>query len=320
MENNPLISFIIPIHNIPAEMICECIDSIRNLSLRSFEREIIVIDDGSEESPINDLWKVADDIIYVRQKNGGVSIARNVGLRMATGQFTQFIDGDDMLLPSYEHVIDLLRFDNADLVMFDFTRKKENIIEYSNDGPFSGSQLLRKKNIHGSAWGYVFKSSILGSLRFTPGIAYGEDEEFTPQLLLRAEKVFLSTAKAYYYRQRQSSAVNNRTPRKKLQRLHDTMSVILHLQQLEDTLPLVDRMAIRRRTAQLTMDYLYNIIVLTRNRHYLNKQLDVLKQKGLFPLPNLNCTAKYAWFRRLSNTSIGLTILMNTLPILKRER
>lgn len=320
MDKSPLISFIIPIHNIPAEMICECIDSIRNLTLRSFEREIIVIDDGSDESPIYDLWSMADDIIYIRQKNEGVSTARNVGLRMATGRYIQFIDGDDMLLPVYEHIIDLLRFDKADMVMFDFTNKKENIVDYTDKGPVTGSELLRKSNIHGSVWSFVFKCTILGSLRFTPGIAYGEDEEFTPQLLLRAEQVFVSTAKAYFYRRRLSSAVNNRTIRKKLQRLNDTMSVILHLQKLEDTLPLVDRMAIHRRTAQLTMDYIYNIIVLTHNKHYLEKRLTVLRQKGLFPLPDINCTTKYTWFRRMSNTSIGRTILMRTLPLLKRER
>ena len=208
----------------------------------------------------------------------------------------------------------------ADMVMFDFTNKKENIVDYTDKGPVTGSELLRKSNIHGSVWSFVFKCTILGSLRFTPGIAYGEDEEFTPQLLLRAEQVFVSTAKAYFYRRRLSSAVNNRTIRKKLQRLNDTMSVILHLQKLEDTLPLVDRMAIHRRTAQLTMDYIYNIIVLTHNKHYLEKKLTVLRQKGLFPLPDINCTTKYTWFRRMSNTSIGRTILMRTLPLLKRER
>ena len=320
MEKDPIISFIIPVHNIPAEMICDCIDSIRNLTLRKYEREIIVVDDGSDESPINDLWSVVDDIIYIRQKNEGVSAARNVGLRMATGRFIQFVDGDDMLLPPYEHIIDMIRFDKADMVMFDFTHKMENVIDYSEEGPITGSELMRKSNIHGSVCGFVFKRSILGSLRFTPGIAYGEDEEFTPQLLLRAEQVFVSTAKAYYYRQRLSSAVNNRTTRKKLQRLHDTLSVILHLQQIQDALPLVDRMAIHRRTAQLTMDYIYNIIVLTHNKHYLNKQLMVLRQKGLFPLPDIKCTTKYNWFRRMSNTSFGRTILMNTLPLLTRER
>ena len=320
MDRTPLISFIIPAYNIPAEMICECIESIIRLTLRPFEREIIVIDDGSDYSPVKEMEKVMDDIIYIRQRNGGVSTARNMGLRMATGQFIQFVDADDTLTPAYEHVLDLLRFEKADMVMFDFTHKEQDKMDYSDEDPTSGSELLRKHNIHGSVWGFVFNVNILGSLRFTPGIAYGEDEEFTPQLLLRAEKVYTTTAKAYYYRQRPSSAVTTPTVRKKLQRLHDTLSVIQNLHKLEDTLPLTDRIAVRRRTAQLTMDYIYNVIVLTRNRHYLDKQLEALRKEGLFPLPDLRCTSKYNWFRRMTNSDVGLTILMKTLPLFKRER
>ena len=51
----PLISFILPYFNLPVPMLCECIDSILALSLGRDEREIIVIDDGSEQSPVDDL-------------------------------------------------------------------------------------------------------------------------------------------------------------------------------------------------------------------------------------------------------------------------
>ena len=76
-ETMPLVSFIITYYNLPVQMLQECIESILQLSLRPFEREIIVIDDGTYECPINDLMKYEDDIIYVRQKNNGVSTARN---------------------------------------------------------------------------------------------------------------------------------------------------------------------------------------------------------------------------------------------------
>ena len=79
----PLVTFIVTYFNQPVPMLCECINSILALSLRDSEREIIVIDDGSEVSPMNGLMQYSNDIIYVRQKNGGVSVARNTGLRMA---------------------------------------------------------------------------------------------------------------------------------------------------------------------------------------------------------------------------------------------
>ena len=51
----PLVSFILTYYNLPVEILCECIDSILTLSLQPQKREVIVIDDGSESSPMNDL-------------------------------------------------------------------------------------------------------------------------------------------------------------------------------------------------------------------------------------------------------------------------
>jgi glycosyltransferase involved in cell wall biosynthesis len=321
-ENKPLISYVIPVYNVPTELLRECIDSILALSLRPFEREIIVIDDGSKVSPLNGLDSLADEFIYIRQKNSGVSMARNLGLRMASGTFVQFVDGDDLLLQSpYEHVLDLLRYHPSDVVMFDFTKTTEpDTLLYDDTEPMSGAELMRQENIHGSVWGYAFRNSILGSLRFTPGVAYGEDEEFTPQLLLRAESVVTTTAKAYYYRPRSTSAIGADDMRHRLRRLNDSKNVLLRLQHTADRMPAADRVALQRRTAQLTMDYIYNVIILTRNSHYLDRRLKELRQAGLFPLPDRDYTKKYRWFRRMSNSRAGLFILMKTLPLLNRER
>ena len=312
-----LISFIIPVYNVPVDMLRACIDSIENLSLRQFEREIIVVDDGSDESPLAALGTLADDIIFIRQKNKGVAVARNVGLKMAEGEFVQFIDADDVLLRTpYEHVIDLVRYGKADMVMFDYCEKPDKKLSYKDDGPMAGATLMRSQNIHGAAWSFLFQRSMLGSLRFTPGIAYGEDEEFTPQLLLRAERVIVTTARAYCYRQRPASAINRKDIRSRLQRLNDAKDVLLSLHRKCSTLPPEERVAMQRRTAQLTMDYIYNVIVLTRSRHYLDRQLEELSKVGLFPLPDRDYTQKYKWFRRMTNSSIGRTILMRTLVLI----
>ena len=313
-----LISFIIPAYNVPGDMLRACIDSIENLSLRPFEREIIVVDDGSDESLLATLGTKADDILYIRQKNQGVAVARNMGLKMADGEFVQFIDADDVLLRTpYEHVIDLVRYGKADMVMFDYCEKPDTKTVYKDNGPMAGATLMRQQNINGSACTIIFSSKILGTLRFTPGIIYGEDDEFTPQLLLRAERVIATTARAYYYRQRPNSAINRKDMRSRLQRLNDAKDVLLSLHKKCSTLPPEERVALQRRTAQLTMDYIYNVIVLTQSRHYLDRQLVELGKAGLYPLPDRDYTQKYKWFRRMTNSSIGFTILMRTLPFIK---
>ena len=144
---------------------------------------------------MNALMKYGSDILYLRKSNGGVSTARNLGLRTASGQYIQFIDADDRLVqPAYEHCIDLIRFSKTDMVMFDFTSQKETEADFTDQGPFSGTDLMRSQNIHGSICSYLFQQSIRGTLLFTPGTNYGEDEEFTAQLILRAESTYRTNA------------------------------------------------------------------------------------------------------------------------------
>jgi glycosyltransferase involved in cell wall biosynthesis len=152
--HQPLVSFIVTCYNLPVDMLCECIDSILKLNLETEEREIIVVDDGSDVSPINDLLKYGDDIIYVRQKNGGVSVARNTAMDMAKGQYIQLVDGDDCLLKNpYEYCLDLIRnCSNVDVVMFDFTHKSDKAPAAFNPPIIkNGPELLRTENIRGAA-------------------------------------------------------------------------------------------------------------------------------------------------------------------------
>lgn len=320
MEETPFISFIIPVYNVPNEMLYECLDSILRLSLRKSEREIIVIDDGSTPPPLSALNNYLDEIIYIRQKNSGLGSARNRGLQNATGQYIQFIDADDALITNqYEHCLDIARFKTPDMVMFEFSRKNESQKIYADQKVATGRYLLRHQNIKATACGYLFKATILGNLRFTRGI-YHEDEEFTPLLILRAGSVIQTDAEAYFYRSREASITTSQDARNTVKRLNDFKAIIYRLYQFAAVIPGSDRMALLRRVHQLTMDYIYKVIVETRNRHYLDKQLEELRKKGLFPLADKDYTKKYKWFRRLTNTKIGLAFLMRTLPLIKRER
>lgn len=315
------VSFIIPYYNVPVDMLAACIDSILSLPLQPDEREIIVVDDGSDVSVMGKLGGREQHIIYVRKQNGGVSAARNTGLQLATGHYIQMVDSDDYLIRNaYGHCIDLARTLRPDIVLFDFVRDEMvKDMPYEDSRLMTGSELMRNHNIHGSTCGYLFSRSILGSLRYTPGILFGEDEEFTPQLLLRAESIMTTTAKAYFYRKHQASATGNDNIRVLLRRLGDNRKVISHLNRLSDTIPTEERTALERRVAQLTMDYIYNVIVFTKSPHFLARKLAHLRKEGIFPLPDRDYTVKYVWFRRLTNSSLGRKVLMLVLPRMRKE-
>ena len=155
--NTPLISFIVTYHNEPIQLLKECLDSIFELSLSDEEREIILVDDGSDESPLNEIVEYRDKINYLRQPHMGVCTGRNNGITLSRGTYLQFIDADDCLITnSYEHCLDIVRYKNPDMGLFNFTTEGTDVdTPYLFNGPLSGTEYMRHNktglpNIHPS--------------------------------------------------------------------------------------------------------------------------------------------------------------------------
>lgn len=314
-QKQPLVSFIVTYHNEPLSMLHECLDSIFALTLTEEEREIIIVDDGSDESPLGGLLDCRGKILYVRQANNGVSAARNRGISCASGQFIQFVDADDTLVDSgYEHVLDVVRYREPDMVVFNFTNEEDDVdTPYLFNGPYSGSEYMQHNNLRASACGYIFKKKLLMDLRFTEGLEYGEDEKFTPQLILRTEKLYATDTVAYFYRIHDGSVTHKDTSRALAKRFKDSEDVILYLNRLSQSLPTAERVALQRRVAQLTMDYIYNIITKTHSEHQLEERLKRLEKEGLFPLPDKNYTSKYKLFGKVIKHKFGRKMMLYLL-------
>ncbi|MBP3827230.1 MAG: glycosyltransferase family 2 protein [Prevotella sp.] len=320
-SKTPLVSFIVTYYNIPIDMLRECIESIVNLSLKEEEREIILIDDGSDVVPLDELIDYRDQIIYLRHKNMGVSDARNKGIDICKGKYIQFVDADDCLIKSnYEQCLEKVKNNDPDMVLFRLSRDSVEVDspEYFY-GPVTGTDYMRHNNLCASACSYIFRKKLLVGLRFTSGILH-EDEEFSPQLILRADIVFSTDNCAYYYRERMGSRLNSNDPDNQKKKLDDAEYVIFELDHLAATLPSAERIALQRRVAQLSMDHIYNVIMSTHSEKILDEYLDRLRKRGLFPLPDREYTLKYSYFRKMINTKLGKKILLRTLPLMKKEK
>ncbi len=317
-SSQPLISFIITDYNLPVALLKECLDSILAICLDDEEREIIVVDDGSDVSPWEELETYHDSVVYLRQDNKGLSEARNLGLEHARGRYVQFVDGDDCLIKSgYDHIAKKLRkpdtYFNIDMIMFKMAR-----IRHPRRGVaslldlfwyLSSKEYLTKKNLHASACGYVFCRALLGDLRFTPGI-YHEDEEFTPRLVARVNYVLFTSMCAYYYRQREDSITNDMSREHIERRMHDFADIILRLRQESTT---KEGEALPRRTHQLTMDYVYNAIKAANDYEHFCHCVAPLLDNRLLPLPLHRYTTKYFLFALLTRFDMGRKVLYDIL-------
>lgn len=311
----PLVSFIITAYNVPSEFLEECLKAILQLSLNVRDREIILVDDGSEMAAISGLMDYQDDIIYLRQSHQGLSVARNRGIQVATGRYLQFIEGNNYFVQAaYEHCLDLVRYHDPDVVCFQSTDKVVSDVPYTFSQPVSGSAFLHNQDIATSVGQYVFRTSVMRNLRFTPGIL-NEDEEFTPLLFIRADRVMATDAKALFRRPKEEQTVAQKeNKRYVLKRLADMELVIFRLQEKAIHLSATERVALNRRIAQLTMDYLCDAIVSTKSLNYVEEAIQRLRSKGLYPLPDKKYSKKYQLFCKTINSRVGRRLLVLTLP------
>ena len=191
---HPLISFIIPAYN-AEKTIKKCIESI--LPIVNCELEIIVVDDGSEDTTVAVCNGIGDERIRIISKeNRGVSSARNIGIKESKGKFLMFVDSDDSICTEeMQEVISGIESDD-ELIMFSSWRKYNDTLEkretplkpgiYGKDGlVFLKDSLLdfplykkwRNRYFHGGACWYLFdrKRLIEKDIYFNESLSYSED-------------------------------------------------------------------------------------------------------------------------------------------------
>ena len=303
----PIVSFIITYYCEPLPLLAECLRSVLQVRSLMMQRgmakqdfEIVVVDDGSQLSPLGMLKQMDEDICYIRQTNAGLSAARNAGLARARAEYVQFVDADDALLPyAYCSLCPQSR-EEADIILFRFTseedRRHENEAETSTENhtqaadeaecrrAMSGTQYMLQHNVRASACCYLFRRSLLGELRFADGMLH-EDELFTPLLLLRMHSVRDCTWPAYYYRQRPHTITHTDTACHIARRLNDTETILHRLRDVANHLLGDDRRALMRRVEQLTTDYIYIMWKVEADRQERVRRMRQLTADGLLPLP-----------------------------------
>ena len=190
-----VISVVVPVYNVSAYL-PECLDSI--LSQDYEKLEVILIDDGStdDSGTICDAYAQRDSRIRViHQKNGGAAAAKNAGLRAAAGEYLSFADSDDFLEPNVYR-----------------NRQEEKIFQPGRQ-VLTGKEYLVRFTCDWSAallWNKLYKRALFRDIFFEEGRKI-DDEYFTYQGIMNAERVLCDDRVIYNYRRRASSVMNNQT-------------------------------------------------------------------------------------------------------------
>ncbi|MDO4563525.1 MAG: glycosyltransferase family 2 protein [Clostridia bacterium] len=200
------VSVIIPAYNC-AEYVRKTVDSI--LAQTYKDVEVIVVNDGSQDETQSILESYGHQIHLINKQNGGVSSARNAGLDAASGDYIMFLDSDDYL--DFDCIERAIR-EGTDIVRFPF------LWEYPDGSVVRGKMLFEEETCilkpdfpkyiypqfldginFNSVCGTIFRSGIIGDMRFRTDMKTAEDAVFSVEAYTRANSFVFVPDVFYHY-------------------------------------------------------------------------------------------------------------------------
>lgn len=214
------VSIVVPIYKVE-KYIDRCINSLINQTYSNLE--IILVDDGSPDNcgKIADKYAKQDNrVISIHKENGGLSDARNYGVKYITGEYTLFVDSDDYLDENaIQTMIDKITEFDGDIVqlgfyydygsylLFDDRYYKENE-EVILDNQLLMKELVINKKVKNFAWGKLYKTSLIKHIPFKKGVLF-EDVFWAHHVMEKVNKYIILNKPMFYYLQREDSIVGN---------------------------------------------------------------------------------------------------------------
>ena len=204
------VSIIVPVYNVE-KYIKECLESLVNQTLKNIE--IIVVNDGSPDKSqkIVDEYvkKYPDKIKSFIKKNGGVSDARNYGLKKATGEYVAFVDSDDFVdVTMFEKMYNTAKKSNCKVVVCNLIKYSETTNNYMPNNFIKKNQVIDLTNqddldyinkCRAFVWNKIYDKKLFEKFKFPKGQIF-EDSAIVYNVLFEAKKISMINENLYYYR------------------------------------------------------------------------------------------------------------------------
>jgi glycosyltransferase involved in cell wall biosynthesis len=289
-----LLSFVIPMYNCEA-YIGECISSITSQLDNSDTFEIIVIDDGSKDNGykvVSGLQNKYKNLRLIHQQNAGQSVARNKGLKIATGKYIFFVDGDDLLVEnSLQNVLNLLTLYDFEILSFEISSERRNS-DFAIKSIDTGINTFAKFNLNNSACAAIFRKEFLirHKIEFVSG-RLSEDAMFTIDAFLKAQVVYKIDADVYQYIRHPNTTTTNKTYNHMMKYIDDFMFVVEYItKRIYENVDAMNKQSFRafclRRDSFiffLLMRMLHAKLKHSQVKTYVRK----LKALNVYPFPSL---------------------------------
>jgi glycosyltransferase involved in cell wall biosynthesis len=222
----PKVSVVVAAYNVE-KYIERCLQSLANQTLK--EIEILVINDGSKDRTEEIAKKFEEEdsrFKVITQENGGLSAARNTGIKNACGSYIAFLDGDDFVHPEmYKKLYNKIIQEKSDLVISGFYKVwEDNEFKEIKRKKFKVNKKLLKNDVLANfltkhdepfvvAWNKLYRLEIIRENEiYFENRAFFEDVGFIPRYLYYCKRVSVVEEELYYYVQRNGSITRSYNP------------------------------------------------------------------------------------------------------------
>lgn len=304
-------SIIMPVYNVE-EYVEKSIRSVLNQTYKNFE--LIIVNDGTTDNSmkiVSEFQKKDKRIKAYNKKNGGLSSARNYGLKYATGEYICFIDSDDYIENNFLYTLNQeLLEQKYDLIIFGYSIDKvdneDKIIE-ENDVVEKLQKFNRLKkdklqfeNIStiGYAWNKCYKHEIIknNNLLYEEGTSYIEDIIFNCNFIKNSNTIKIIQEALYHYIQRERETLGRKSYNNMLQ------LDLRYSQQLKGILSSVNysKKEINKTTYQTLFDrFKWSINIVTMDKSISkNKRISIIKKYFLYLKENYKKISSHVIFNK----------------------
>lgn len=220
-----IISVIVPVYNVKPYLKL-CVNSILKQTYKNLD--IILVDDGSTDGSgemCDEYLNIDKRIRVFHKKNGGLSDARNYGIKRAKGELITFVDSDDFIAPQMHDILyNNMKNESADISICNskLIWSTEEAVSDNNNNNYeilSSKEALKimltNRKFQSSAWDKLYKKSLFNNIEYPIGRIY-EDIATTYKLIHNSNKIIYSSYIGYYYFQRSGSIIHSKFNKKQL--------------------------------------------------------------------------------------------------------
>lgn len=235
-----LLSIIVPVYNVE-KYLSKCIESI--IKNKENKIEIILVDDGSKDTSGKICDKYAELDFRIKsfhKKNGGLSDARNYGIKKAKGKYLMFIDSDDFIDSlKLNEILKILKEIEVDVILnsyFEYfngeLKNNLGVNKLLAERRYEVNNKLRAEIFEftdglWTAWKYIVKKEFLemNNIEFKKGYLH-EDVDYTTKILLKMKSFYYKKSDFYYYRIEREGSIMDK---KDIKSLKDTLDIVIDL-------------------------------------------------------------------------------------------